>query len=99
MYILYVNITGKLIINPSRGSVRGVRGVVETSVDTYAEDSNVPLTPQASRLAEDVNNEQQSKYGSNDCIASPMYFAQNGRTISKDRSSSGNGTVIGDVCL
>ncbi|XP_046839049.1 uncharacterized protein LOC124433295 [Xenia sp. Carnegie-2017] len=90
---------GKLIINPSRGSVRGVRGVVETSVDTYAEDSNVPLTPQASRLAEDVNNEQQSKYGSNDCIASPMYFAQNGRTISKDRSSSGNGTVIGDVCL
>ena len=90
---------GKLIVNPSRGSVRGVRGVVETSVDTYDEDSHAAVTPQGVRLAEGINNEQQDNFGSNECIASPMYFAQNNRAKSKDRNSSTNESTIGDVCL
>ncbi|XP_028403605.1 uncharacterized protein LOC114526261 isoform X2 [Dendronephthya gigantea] len=89
---------GKLIVNPSRGSVRGVRGVVETSVDTYDEDSNAATTPQGVRLTEVLNNDQQDKFGSNDCIASPMYFAQNNRK-SKERNSSTNENSIGDICL
>jgi hypothetical protein len=97
--IFYHLHVGKLIVNPSRGSVRGVRGVVETSVDTYDEDSNAVVTPQGLRLTEGFNNELQDKVGSNECIASPMYFAQNNRAKSKDRNSSTNDTTIGDVYL
>jgi hypothetical protein len=90
---------GKLIVNPSRGSVRGVRGVVETSVDTYDdEDSQAAVTPQGMRLTQGFNNEQRDKFGSNECIASPMYFSQNNRA-KKDRNSSTNESGIGDVYL
>ena len=87
-------------MNPSRGSVRGVRGVVETSVDTYDEDSPDAVTPQGVRLADGLRNEQDN-FNSNECIASLTYFAQNNRVRcgSKDRDSSTNGSAVGDVCL
>ena len=90
---------GKLIVNPSRGSVRGVRGVVETSVDTYDEDSDANITPQSLRLTEVLNNEHSDKFGSNECIDSPMYFAQNNRGNLKDRNPSTTDSPVRDVCL
>lgn len=86
-------------MNPSRGTVRGVRGVVKTSVDTYDDDSHVGVTPQEVRLTENTNYEKQDKFGSNECIATPSYFAQNDRAKSKETNSSPNHSTIGDVCL
>ena len=76
--------------------MRGVRGVVETSVDTYDEDSDANVTPQSVRL---TNNQHSDKFGPNECIDSPMYFAQNNRTNLKDRNTSTTDNAIGDVYL
>ena len=67
-------------MNPSRGSVRGVHDVVKTSVDTYGEDSQAAVTPQGVRLTQGFHNKQ-DKFGSNECIALPMYFSQNNRAF------------------
>lgn len=79
--------------------MRGVRGVVETSVDTYDEDTDANITPQSVRLAEVLNNEHSDKLGPNECIDSPMYFAQNNRANLKDRNPSTTDNPVRDVCL